>query len=85
VSFPIIVRDDPSEAARTLEALLAHNGVDEITGAPILLGSPDEIAAALRPYRELGMAEVVVRMPAPYDAETIERIGEVRDALDALP
>jgi alkanesulfonate monooxygenase SsuD/methylene tetrahydromethanopterin reductase-like flavin-dependent oxidoreductase (luciferase family) len=85
VSFPIIVRDDRSEAARALEALLAHNGVDELTGAPILLGSPGEIAAELRPYRELGMVEVVVRMPAPYDAETIERIGEVRAALDALP
>ncbi|MGH2465590.1 MAG: LLM class flavin-dependent oxidoreductase [Candidatus Limnocylindrales bacterium] len=85
VSFPIIVRDDRSDARRALDALLVHNGIGELADAPILLGSPDEIAAALRPYRELGMAEVVVRMPAPYDAETIERVGEVRAALDALP
>jgi hypothetical protein len=30
------------------------------------------------------MVEVVVRLPAPFDAETVERIGEVRAALDAL-
>jgi alkanesulfonate monooxygenase SsuD/methylene tetrahydromethanopterin reductase-like flavin-dependent oxidoreductase (luciferase family) len=84
VSFPLIIRDDRSEAARTLDALLTHNGLEEISGAPILLGSPEEIAATLQPYRELGMVEVVARLPAPYDAETIERIGEVRAALDAL-
>jgi alkanesulfonate monooxygenase SsuD/methylene tetrahydromethanopterin reductase-like flavin-dependent oxidoreductase (luciferase family) len=50
-----------------------------------LLGSPAAIAERLRPYRDLGIVEVVVRLPAPFDAETIERIGEVRDALDALP
>jgi hypothetical protein len=26
----------------------------------------------------LGFATVIVRMPAPYDAETLARIGEVR-------
>ena len=35
---------------------------------------------AIRPYRDLGFETVIVRMPAPYDAQTIERIGEV-DAL----
>ena len=84
VSFPIIIRDDPAEAARAMAARLVHNGVAELTGAPVLLGSPGLIAERLRPYRDLGMVEVVVRMPAPFDAETIERIGEVRDTLDAL-
>jgi len=84
VSFPIVIRDQPAEAARAFEGLLAHNRITEITGVPILLGPPGLIAEQLRPYRDLGMAEVVVRMPAPYDAETIERIGEVRAALDAL-
>jgi alkanesulfonate monooxygenase SsuD/methylene tetrahydromethanopterin reductase-like flavin-dependent oxidoreductase (luciferase family) len=85
VSFPIIIRDDPTEATRALEVLLVHNGIDELGGLPNLLGSPAAIAERLRPYRDLGMVEVVVRLPAPFDAETIERIGEVRDALDALP
>jgi alkanesulfonate monooxygenase SsuD/methylene tetrahydromethanopterin reductase-like flavin-dependent oxidoreductase (luciferase family) len=85
VSFPIVIRDDSAEAARTFEARLAHNGIKEITDVPVLLGSPGLIAERLRPYRDLGMVQVVVRMPAPYDLETIERIGEVRDALDGLP
>ena len=84
VSFPIVIRDDPAEAARALAARVAHNGLEAITGVPILLGSPGLIAERLRPYRDLGMVEVVVRMPAPFDMETIERIGELRDALDAL-
>jgi len=85
LSFPIIIRDDPAEAARALEGLLVHNGIDEIGGVPNLLGAPGQIAERLKPYRDLGMVEVVVRLPAPFDAETVERIGEVRDALDALP
>ena len=52
---------------------------------PVLLGPPAEIAAAIRPYRDLGFGTVIVRLPAPFDAETIARIGEVRDALDAIP
>jgi len=85
VSFHVLVRDDPADAQRALEGQLAHNGIPDLGGAPTLLGPPALIADHLRPYRELGMAEVVVRLPAPYDAETIERIGEVRAALDALP
>ena len=85
VSFPIIIRDDPADADRALGALLDHNHIDTLGDIPNLLGSPAAIAERLRPYRDLGMVEVVVRLPAPFDAETIERIGEVRDALDALP
>ncbi len=84
VSFPIVIRDQPAEAARALDGLLAHNQMTELAGVPILLGSPEAIAGQLRPYRDLGMVEVVVRLPAPFDPETVERIGEVRAALDAL-
>ena len=40
------------------------------------------LADALRPYRDLGVSTVIVRMPAPYDQQTIERIGEVVEALE---
>ena len=36
-------------------------------GIPVLLGPPDAIADALRPYRRLGFETVIVRLPAPYD------------------
>lgn len=46
-------------------------------GVPLLLGSPATIAEAFRPYRELGFSTVIVRMPAPFDRETIDRLPEV--------
>ena len=86
VSFPIVIRDDPAEAERAFAALLRHNGMVDAGNVPTLLGPPEHVAAAIRPYVELGFATIIVRLPAPYDAETIARIGEVRAALaDTLP
>jgi F420-dependent oxidoreductase-like protein len=82
VSFPIVVRDDPADAARAFRDLCAHNGTPDAGNVPTLLGPPEAVAAALRPYVDLGFATIVVRLPAPYDAETIARIGEVRAALE---
>jgi F420-dependent oxidoreductase-like protein len=87
VSFPIVVRDRAADAATAFDALLAHNGVEggpAAMGVPCLLGSPAEVAAAILPYRRLGFETVIVRLPAPYDPETLARIGEVRAALDDL-
>jgi alkanesulfonate monooxygenase SsuD/methylene tetrahydromethanopterin reductase-like flavin-dependent oxidoreductase (luciferase family) len=77
VSFPIIIRDDPAGAQTAFDATLAYNGADNIGGVPVLLGPPATIADGLRPYRDLGFGTVIVRLPGPYDPETIERIGEV--------
>ena len=40
-----------------------------------------KIADGIRPYRDLGFGTVIVRMAAPYDDETIARIGEVAERL----
>jgi alkanesulfonate monooxygenase SsuD/methylene tetrahydromethanopterin reductase-like flavin-dependent oxidoreductase (luciferase family) len=83
VSFPILIRDDHDAALTRFKALLAHNGVTALEGAtkPVV-GAPTEVADALRPYIEMGFETVIVRMPAPYDRETIDRMAEVRDLLD---
>jgi alkanesulfonate monooxygenase SsuD/methylene tetrahydromethanopterin reductase-like flavin-dependent oxidoreductase (luciferase family) len=81
VSFPVVLRDDPAEAERAYRSICAHNGMEAITGMPVLIGSPAAVADRLRPYVERGFASIIVRLPAPYDAETIDRIGEVRAAL----
>ena len=81
VSFPIVIDDDAGEAERRMDALMAANGVTSMGGGPHLVGSPDEVAEAIRPYRDLGFETVIVRMPAPYDVQTIERIGEVTERL----
>jgi hypothetical protein len=42
-----------------------------------LTGPPAKVAETLRPYLELGFSTVIVRMPAPFDRETIDRLPEV--------
>ena len=83
MSFPLILDDDARVARGRLDALMAANGTDDIGTGPQLTGSPEAIADALRPYQELGVSTVIVRMPGPYDRQTIERIGEVAAALEA--
>jgi len=80
ISFAIVIRDDPAAARSAYEATLAANGVADMGGAIELLGPPELVADAIRPYRDLGFRTVIVRLPAPYDGETLARIGEV-DAL----
>ena len=58
---------------------MAHNGI-ETWSDPAAHRIPTEVADALRPYVELGFETVIVRMPAPYDRETIERMAEVARA-----
>jgi hypothetical protein len=41
------------------------------------------VADALRPYVELGFETFIIRMPAPYYRETIDRMAEVRELLEA--
>jgi alkanesulfonate monooxygenase SsuD/methylene tetrahydromethanopterin reductase-like flavin-dependent oxidoreductase (luciferase family) len=81
VSFPIVIRDERDAAERAFGALLAHNGTPDAGPVPTLLGSPAEVAARLGPYRDMGFSTIIVRLPAPHDRETIDRIGEVGDAL----
>lgn len=80
-SFPIVIDDDPAAARSRLQAAMAANGTTSLGSGPQLFGSPEAIAEALRPYRDLGVSTVIVRMPAPYDEQTIDRIGEVVAAL----
>jgi len=81
VSFPIVVRDDPADAARAFRALCDANHTPDAGNVPTLLGPPELVAAAIRPYVDIGFHTIVVRLPAPHDAETVARIGEVRAAL----
>ena len=81
ISFPIILRDSATAATARMDELMAHNGVQDMGDVPHLLGTPDEVADGIRPYRDLGFETVIVRMAAPYDDETIARIGEVAERL----
>ncbi|MGZ6296823.1 MAG: TIGR03560 family F420-dependent LLM class oxidoreductase [Candidatus Limnocylindrales bacterium] len=80
-SFPIILRYDRGAAEAAFADVLHHNGLTAIEGVPCLLDSPEIVADRLRPYVELGIRTFIVRLPAPYDRETLERIGDVRARL----
>lgn len=83
VSFPIVLRDAASAAADAFKALLDHNGAEDVGNVPILLGSPAAVADQIRPYVGLGFRTAIVRMPAPYDRETIDRMAEVQELIGA--
>jgi len=81
ISFPIVIRDASGEAEQVYAASLADNGADTVGDVPLLLGSPTMIADGLRPYVALGFRTVIVRLPWPFDRETIERMSEVGEQL----
>jgi alkanesulfonate monooxygenase SsuD/methylene tetrahydromethanopterin reductase-like flavin-dependent oxidoreductase (luciferase family) len=81
ISFPMVIRGATADAEAAYAATLAQNGADNMGDVPIILGSPELVAASLRPYVELGFRTVIVRLPAPYDRETIERMSEVGELL----
>ncbi|HSL97911.1 MAG TPA: LLM class flavin-dependent oxidoreductase [Candidatus Deferrimicrobiaceae bacterium] len=77
VSFPMVIRDTTAEAEAVRTAQLAHNRMAEQHNAVVLLGPPELAAETIRPYLPLGFSTVIARLAAPYDRETIDRIGEV--------
>jgi F420-dependent oxidoreductase-like protein len=82
LSFPIVIRDEVAAAEAAFRELLAHNGTPDAGNVPTLLGPPELVADGIRPYRDqLGFRHVIARLPGPFDAETIARIGEVRELL----
>jgi alkanesulfonate monooxygenase SsuD/methylene tetrahydromethanopterin reductase-like flavin-dependent oxidoreductase (luciferase family) len=77
VSFPTIIRDTVAAAEAARATQLAHNGLEDMGTVHTLTGPPAKVAETLRPYLELGFSTVIVRMPAPFDRETIDRLPEV--------
>jgi alkanesulfonate monooxygenase SsuD/methylene tetrahydromethanopterin reductase-like flavin-dependent oxidoreductase (luciferase family) len=81
VSFPIVIRDQQADAAAVWRRMMATNGIESAGNVPHLLGSPQVVADAIRPYLSIGFTTVICRMPAPFDRETVDRVGEVRELL----
>ena len=76
----IIIRDDPAEARRVARDIGARNGG---WSGPETTGSSAQIVDRFAPYLELGFRHVYFDIPAPFDAETLERIAtEVRPGLE---
>jgi alkanesulfonate monooxygenase SsuD/methylene tetrahydromethanopterin reductase-like flavin-dependent oxidoreductase (luciferase family) len=91
VTAHIVVRDTPDQARDTWQAvaerhaLLGKVGSDGTDRGLTVGGPPAEVAAYLDGYRRIAVGEVMFVFRAPFDIETIERLGEVRRELESLP
>jgi alkanesulfonate monooxygenase SsuD/methylene tetrahydromethanopterin reductase-like flavin-dependent oxidoreductase (luciferase family) len=86
---PIIIRSTREEAADVLRRSYAGNGGAQTWSGmrpdDQPLGSPQDIAAWMRPFVELGYRHIVVGFPSPYDEETMVRMVEdVRPLLEPV-
>jgi alkanesulfonate monooxygenase SsuD/methylene tetrahydromethanopterin reductase-like flavin-dependent oxidoreductase (luciferase family) len=78
-----LIRDDAAEARKVLTEYAAANGTTLGNEEVCYVGPPEKIADEIRPIVELGFRHILNDTMAPYDAETIERMPEVRELLSA--
>ena len=82
LTVDLVIRDDPAEARRVMmESRVANGSTSEYDED--IYGSPALAADALRPYVEAGFTHFIVDVRHPYDAETLDRLPEVRALLQA--
>ena len=88
VTVHAVIRDDATAALAAWADTAARNGLDGRIAADgsdrglTVGGSPREVASFLDGYRRIGISEVIFVFRDPFDLESIERVGEVRAALD---
>ncbi len=87
VTLHAVIRDTAEAAERAWAPIARRHGLEGRVGSDgterglTIGGSPAEVAAFVDGYRRIGVSEVILVFRDPFDAETIERIGEVRAAL----
>ena len=76
-----IIRDDPAEAERVAAAMFAaHGGASPWQNQ--LWGTPEQVVEKIRPFGSIGFHHFIVGFPAPFDAESMERLmSEVKPEL----
>lgn len=78
----LVIRGTREAAMSVYRGRLAATGETFDEDWNFFCGTPAEIADGLGPIVELGFRHVFVDMPAPYDAETLDRLGEVLEQLN---
>jgi alkanesulfonate monooxygenase SsuD/methylene tetrahydromethanopterin reductase-like flavin-dependent oxidoreductase (luciferase family) len=88
VTTHTVIRDTEAAAHDAWSLMAERHGIVGRVGADgtgrglTVGGPPTDVARYLAGYRDIGVGEVVVVFRAPFDPETIGRLGELRDALD---
>ncbi|HYO43631.1 MAG TPA: LLM class flavin-dependent oxidoreductase [Candidatus Limnocylindrales bacterium] len=78
----IVIRNTREAAMAAYLGRLAANGEEYDETWNHFCGTPAAIAEGLQPIVGLGFRHILVESPAPYDWETIDRIGELLAALN---
>jgi F420-dependent oxidoreductase-like protein len=84
-----VIRDTAASADDAWAAIAARHGLEGRMGSDgtdrglTAGGTPAEIAEYVAGYRDVGVAEVMFVFRDPFDLETIERLDEVRAALES--
>jgi alkanesulfonate monooxygenase SsuD/methylene tetrahydromethanopterin reductase-like flavin-dependent oxidoreductase (luciferase family) len=78
----VVIRDSREEARRLFLEQFARNRIAEPwKNQPV--GTPEDVAAHLAPYLEIGYRHLIAGFPATYDEESMTRlVTEVRPALE---
>jgi alkanesulfonate monooxygenase SsuD/methylene tetrahydromethanopterin reductase-like flavin-dependent oxidoreductase (luciferase family) len=78
----VIIRDSRAEAERVQKEIAAGNGgADAWKDQPV--GTPEDVAAKLAPFLEIGYRHLIAGFPSPYDEESMTRLAtEVRPKLE---
>jgi F420-dependent oxidoreductase-like protein len=79
----VIIRDSREEARRVAAGIFERNGKAEPwENQPV--GTPEDVAAYIAPYLEIGYHHLIGGFPNPYDEESMTRLAtEVRTAVTA--
>ncbi len=89
VTVHAVIRDDPIAAADAWDETAHAHGIVGRIGADggerglSVGGPPGDVAAFIDGYGAIGVQEVIVVFRAPFDYETIERLDEVRQAVES--
>ena len=77
----VIIRDSRAEAERVQRDMFARNGKARLwSDQPV--GTPEDVAAILEPFLEIGYRHLIAGFPSPYDEESMTRLmTEVRPML----
>jgi alkanesulfonate monooxygenase SsuD/methylene tetrahydromethanopterin reductase-like flavin-dependent oxidoreductase (luciferase family) len=70
----VVIRDSAKEARKVADAIFANNGqARPWENQPV--GTPEEVAAFLAPYPEIGYRHLIAGFPNPYDEESMTRLA----------
>jgi len=80
----VFIRDDRAEAERLFRAAFDRNRI-KVPWEDQPVGTPEDVAAKIAPYLELGYRHLIAGVPANYDEESMTRFAtEVRPLLEKM-